>query len=65
MDKAVSGFVEIMTLIISVAIVAVLVSKKAQTSSIITSAGDALSKLLGEAVSPVTGASSSFENPFE
>ena len=55
MDKGLADIVEIVTLIITVAIIAVLVSKKSQTSAIITSAGKALSGLIGEAVSPVTG----------
>lgn len=49
-----NGVIEIITAIITVAIISVLVSKKSQTSNIITSAGKALSSLIGEAVSPVT-----------
>lgn len=49
-----AGVIEIITSIVTVAIVAVLVSRNAQTSNVIKSAGEALSSLIGEAVSPVT-----------
>lgn len=44
--------------IIGLAIVAVLVSQRAQTGNVITSAGRAFSGAIGAAVSPVTGSSS-------
>lgn len=44
--------------IIGLAIVAVLVSQKAQTSSVIQGAGTALSNVLATAVSPVAGSTS-------
>lgn len=43
--------------VIGLAIIAVLVSKNAQTGSVLTSAGSALSSVIGAAVSPVSGAS--------
>ena len=47
--------VTIATAIVGVAIIAVLVSRNAQTSNVIASAGNAFSQALGVAVSPVTG----------
>lgn len=47
--------VVVLTAIIGVALVAVLVSKNAQTPQVIGSAGGAISKFLGVAVSPITG----------
>ena len=43
--------------IIGLAMVAVLVSQKAQTSSVLTGAGTALSSVIGAAVAPVSGTS--------
>lgn len=43
--------------VIGLAVVAVLVSQKAQTSSVLTGAGSALSSVINAAVSPVTGSS--------
>jgi PRD1 phage membrane DNA delivery len=43
--------------VIGLAIVAVLVSKNAQTGSVISSAGTAFSSVIGAAVSPVSGSS--------
>ena len=51
--------VVVLTGIIGVALVAVIVSKNAQTPAVINSAGNALSNFLGVAVSPVTGATGS------
>ena len=45
----------IVTMLIMVTIVAVLVSQKAQTSNVITAAGNAFTSILKTAVSPVTG----------
>jgi hypothetical protein len=45
----------IATAIIGVAILAVIVSKNANTSAVIKSAGDAFKGSLGVAISPVTG----------
>jgi hypothetical protein len=46
--------------VFGLAIVAVLVSKNAQTGSVLTSGGTALAQVIQAAVSPVTGGSSSF-----
>jgi hypothetical protein len=56
MDSNVTGsIVTIATGIIGVAILAVLVSKNANTSGVIASAGNAFSSALGVAEGPVTG----------
>ena len=52
------GFEEVATIataIVGVAILAVLVSKRADTANVIKSAGNAFSGALATAVSPVTG----------
>jgi hypothetical protein len=49
--------ITVLTAIIGVAIIAVLVSKNAQTGQVLTSAGNAFSKVLGAAVNPVSGSS--------
>lgn len=52
------GFEEVATIataIVGVAILAVLVSKRADTANVIRSAGNAFSGALATAVSPVTG----------
>lgn len=48
------GIVGIVAGIITLAIVAVIVSKNAQTSSVLTGAGTALSSVIGAAVQPVS-----------
>ena len=55
MGKAGEQFAVVALAIIGVAIVAVLVSKNAQTSSVIGSIGKAFSQSLGAAIAPVTG----------
>lgn len=55
---AIDGFVTVITAIIVIAILAVLVSKNAQTGSVLTAGGNALSNLIKAAVSPVSSASS-------
>jgi hypothetical protein len=50
------ALVTIATAIVGLAIVAVLVSKKAQTPAVIQASGSAFSNALGVAESPVTGA---------
>lgn len=52
--KVTDGIVEIVTAVIGVAILAVIFSAKAQTSGVITSAGDSLAAVIKAAVSPVT-----------
>jgi hypothetical protein len=51
-------FIAVVTGIIGLAIVAVLVAQKAQTSTVIQSTGSALSQIIGAAVGPVTGTTS-------
>jgi len=60
MDKFTTGLITIATAIVGVAIIAVLVSKNAQTGSVISSLAKGFAGDLAAAVSPVTGASSSF-----
>lgn len=57
MNSLWSGIVTIAVAIIGVAIVAVIVSKNAQTPQVLQAAGQALSTGIGAAVSPVTGGS--------
>jgi PRD1 phage membrane DNA delivery len=57
-DTVGRAFSEIMVLlgaVVSLAVVAVLVSKNAQTGSVLTAGGGAFSNILSAAVSPVTG----------
>lgn len=54
-EHLIGGIVTVLTAIIGVAILAVLVSNKAQTGSVITSAGQAFANDLTAAVAPVTG----------
>lgn len=56
MDNAISQFVTVLTMIIGVAIIAVLVSKNAQTSQVIQAFATGMSSMLKVVVSPVTGA---------
>jgi hypothetical protein len=56
-DQLFASLASIATAIIGVAILAVLVSKNANTSAVISSAGSAFGNDLGVAISPVTGAS--------
>lgn len=58
-DHLISSLVTIATAIIGVAILAVLVSRNAQTGSVITSAGQAFANDLSAATAPVTGATAS------
>jgi hypothetical protein len=57
-DKAITSVVVIITAIIGVAIVAVLVSRQADTANVLTAGGKAFSSILQTAVSPVTGGGS-------
>jgi hypothetical protein len=65
MNSTVSAAVAVIGGIVGLAIVAVLVSQKAQTSGVIQAAGSALSGIIGAAVGPITGstASSTLGNP--
>jgi hypothetical protein len=55
MSNAMQAAVAVVAGIIGLAIVAVLVSRNSQTGSVITSAGTALSGLIGAATAPVAG----------
>jgi hypothetical protein len=54
-EQLVSSVVTVLTAIVGVAIVAVLVSRNANTAGVIQSAGSAFAADLAAAVSPVTG----------
>ena len=56
-DQLISSVVTVLTAIIGVAIIAVLVSKNANTTGVISAGGSAFSSALGTALSPVTGGS--------
>lgn len=55
MDKIGPAIITIVAGVIGLAIVAVIVSQKAQTSTVISSSGSALSSIINAAVSPVSG----------
>lgn len=55
MNTTISAVLAIVSGIIGLAIISVLVSPKAQTSSVLGASGGALSTVIGAAVSPVTG----------
>jgi hypothetical protein len=63
MDRLTESVVTIAVAIIGLATLAVLVSRNANTSGVISAAGNAFSKSLGVAISPVSGGGSSFGNP--
>jgi hypothetical protein len=54
-DKAITGFVGVIMAIIGVAIVAVLVSKNANTAGVLGAGGSAFGGILKTALSPVSG----------
>jgi hypothetical protein len=54
-DQLIASVVTVLTAIVGVAIIAVLVSQKANTSQVITSGGNAFSNALATAEGPVTG----------
>lgn len=54
-DQLITSVVTVLTAIVGVAIIAVLVSKNANTSGVISAGGSAFSQALGTAISPVTG----------
>jgi hypothetical protein len=55
-------FLAVLGAIVTLAAIAVVVSKNAQTSSVLTGAGSALSGVIAAAVAPVSG-STSFGSP--
>lgn len=54
------GIIATIAGIIGLAIVAVIVSKQAQTPQVISAGGSALASVIGAAVSPVTGSTNAF-----
>ncbi|HXT74610.1 MAG TPA: hypothetical protein VN785_12225 [Candidatus Angelobacter sp.] len=54
-EKLVEAVVAIATAVIGIAIIAVLVGRQSQTSSVISSAGSAFSNIIRQAVAPVSG----------
>lgn len=56
-DHLINSVVSILTAIVGVAILALLVSKNANTSGVITAGGSAFSSALSSAEAPVTGGS--------
>lgn len=54
-EQLFNSMVTIAMAIIGVAIVAVLVSRQANTANVLTSAGNAFARALGAATAPVTG----------
>lgn len=54
-SQLIGGLITVATAIIGVAILAVLVSRNAQTSNVIGAAGKSFASVIGAAVSPVTG----------
>jgi PRD1 phage membrane DNA delivery len=59
-----SGVVTVLLAIIGVAIIAVLVSKSAQTPQVLSAAGGAFSTTLGAALGPITGGGLGFGGGF-
>lgn len=59
MNEGVHALGAVLAAIIGLAIIAVIVSKNAQTGTVLTSGGTALASVITAAVSPVSGASSS------
>jgi hypothetical protein len=59
MSNTVDSLISVGTAIVGLAVVAVLVSKNADTGTVVTSAGTAFATAIGAAVSPVTGSSTS------
>jgi riboflavin transporter FmnP len=63
--KFIGDVMVILTGIVTLAIVATVVSNKASTSNVITAFGKALATDIGAAVSPVVGSSSSLTNAIQ
>ena len=61
-EQLISSVVTVLTAIVGVAIIAVIVGQKSQTSNVIKAAGGAFAQDLSVAVSPVTGSSSGVNN---
>jgi len=56
-DQLITSVVTVLTAIIGVAIIAVLVSRQANTAGVLQAGGSAFSSALATAVSPITGGS--------
>lgn len=56
--KSVDAITSVLVAVVGVAIVAVLVSKNAQTATVVTDAGKAFSQIINAAVGPVTSGAS-------
>ena len=54
-SELISGLVTVLTAIVGVAILAVIVSKQANTAGVLQAGGSSFAAALGAAVSPVTG----------
>jgi PRD1 phage membrane DNA delivery len=61
-DQFLTSLVTVATAIIGVAILAVLVSSKSNTTGVISAAGGAFAKDLSAAISPLGGGGNSFTN---
>lgn len=61
MNNVVGQIVTVFTAIIGIAILAVLVSKRAQTPEVITAAFKGLGSAIGAATSPVTGGGGGYQ----
>ena len=59
-SEVISGIVTVLTAIVGVAIIAVLVSKGAQTPAVLQAGGQSFAAALGAAVAPVTGSNLGF-----
>lgn len=57
-NELITSIVTVMTAIVGLAIIAVLVSKNAQTPQVISAGGSAFTSSIAAAVSPVTGGGS-------
>jgi len=54
-DQLIASVVTVLTAIVGLAVIAVLVSKQANTSGVIQAGGQSFSQAISAAVSPVTG----------
>lgn len=54
-DQIITSIVTVLTAIIGVAIIAILVSRSANTAGVLTAGSGAFSNILGAALSPVSG----------
>jgi len=59
-EQLITSVTTVLVAIVGVAIIAVLVSKNAQTGQVLQAGGSSFSQMLGTALSPVTGSSGGF-----